>query len=94
MNKVVSYAFASLFLLAPLAHAEPPSNCDNFGQLTQWSILENDHDQGAHSSDPTGDGQGPGTGDEPRSGLANIVETGNISASLALLVFLLNPPDC
>ena len=66
-------------VLSGTASAAPP-DC-NWGELTAEAILENDHDQGAHSSDPSGDSHGPDTLDEPRAGLANVVETGNLEAT-------------
>ena len=47
--------------------------------------------QGSHSSDPSGDGHGPGTADEPRVGLANVVAQGDLNATCELIDSLLNP---
>jgi hypothetical protein len=51
----------------------------NWGQLTMEAI-GNGFPQGPHSSDPSGDGHGPGTADEPRAGLANVVNQGDLQA--------------
>ena len=68
------------------AAAEPPS-C-NWGQLTAGAIASG-FPQGAHSSDPSGDGHGPGTADEPRVGLANVVNGGDLNATCELIDSLL-----
>jgi hypothetical protein len=51
----------------------------NWGKLTSYAILDLDFDQGAHASDPTPDD------DQPRVGLANVVEEGNIFATTELI---------
>jgi len=63
----------------------------NWGEVTSDAILDPDldFDQGPHASDPSGDGHGPGTVDEPRDGLANVVEDGNIFATCDLIDDLL-----
>ena len=66
--------------------AERPS-C-NWGQLTAGAIAEG-FLQGPHSSDPSGDGHGPGTADEPRAGLANVVGDGDLNATCELIESLL-----
>ena len=53
--------------------------------------IGNGFGQGPHSSDPSGDGHGPGTADEPRAGLANVVEMGNLQATCELIEGLLDP---
>jgi len=68
--------------LATPALAGPPT-C-NWGQVTAAAVAD-DFDQGGHASDPSGDGHGPGTNDEPRAGLANVVEQGNLNATCELL---------
>ena len=73
--------------LATSASAEPPA-C-NWGGLTAQSIASG-FDQGGHVSDPSGDGHGPGTADEPRVGLANVVERGNLTATCELIDSLLS----
>ena len=70
------------------ASAEKPS-C-NWGQLTADAIAD-DFPQGPHSSDPSGDGHGPGTADEPRAGLANVVAKGDLNATCELIDLLFNP---
>ena len=69
-------------LLTGTAIADPPSPSDNLGALTKYAIQETDFDQGKHASDPSGDGHGPGTVDEPRTGLANIFGLGNLQATI------------
>ena len=71
--------------LAVLSATGKPDPTDNWGALTKYAIQELDFDQGPHSSDPSGDGHGPGTVDEPRVGLANIVERGSLDLTLAFL---------
>ena len=60
----------------------------NWGELTSEAIADG-FPQGAHSSDPSGDGHGPGTADEPRAGLGNVVEQGNMGATVDLIKSLL-----
>lgn len=74
-------AFAIGVMAAP-ATAGPPS-C-NWGELTAGAIADG-FDQGGHSSDPSGDGHGPGTTDEPRVGLANVVNQGDLNATCELI---------
>jgi hypothetical protein len=57
---------------------------NNLGELTKAAI-ENGFDQGGHSSDPSGDGHGPGTDDEPRSGLANVFDQGDLADTIEFL---------
>lgn len=68
--------------------ANPPT-C-NWGQLTADAVADG-FPQGPHSSDPSGDGHGPDTADEPRAGLANVVERGDLNATCELIDSLLNP---
>jgi hypothetical protein len=71
----------ALVLMAGSANAAPPCPDENLGSLTNWAIHNlPGWDQGQHSADPSGDGHGPGTVDEPRVGLANIIELGNLKA--------------
>lgn len=70
------------------ASAAKPS-C-NWGQLTSAAIAAG-FPQGPHSSDPSGDGHGPGTADEPRAGLANVAGKGDLNATCELIDSLLNP---
>ena len=92
--RVTLTALIGLFLLASGVQAGPPVTtisveC-NWGRLTMESI-KNGFPQGRHSSDPSGDGHGPGTADEPRAGLANVVEQGNLEATCELIDSILNP---
>ena len=74
----VILAFTMLLTaLSGIAEAGKPS-C-NWGQVTSAAIADG-FPQGPHSSDPGDDGHGPGTGDEPRSGLANVVNQGDLNA--------------
>lgn len=68
------------------ASAGPPS-C-NWGRLTATSIAGG-FPQGPHASDPSDDGHGPGTADEPRAGLANVVQRGDLHATCELIASLL-----
>jgi hypothetical protein len=52
----------------------------NWGQLTYENIA-NGFEQGPHASDPGGDGRGSNDNDNPRVGLANVVELGNLDAT-------------
>ena len=92
--RTVLFSFVGLSLLASTAQSTPPVmavsvEC-NWGKLTMEAI-NNGFDQGAHSSDPSGDGHGRDTLDEPRAGLGNVVETGNLQATCELIEDLLNP---
>lgn len=68
-----------MLMMSVLPAAADPPDC-NWGRLTADAIAGG-FDQGPHSSDPSGDGHGPGTVDEPRAGLANVVERGNLNAT-------------
>ena len=68
------------------ASAAPPE-C-NWGELTSGAIAGG-FPQGPHSSDPSGDGHGPGTADEPRAGLGNVVSRGDLEATCELIGSLL-----
>lgn len=57
----------------------------NWGELT----ADNADTMGNHASDPSGDGVGPGDADHRRSGLANVVDKGNLSATCQLIRDLL-----
>ena len=56
----------------------------SWGELTSYAISIG-FDQGAHASDPSGDG----LGQEERVGLANVVEQGNLEATCELIWDLL-----
>ncbi len=82
--------FSGGVLAGPPEHAGPPVSsvaieC-NWGTLTMESILEDDFDQGGHSSDPSGDGPGR----EDRVGLANVLERGNLQATCEFIEDILN----
>ncbi len=81
-------------LFASSANAAPPIQsmtieC-NWGKLTMEAIKDADFEQDPHSSDPSGDGHGLGTIDEPRKGLANVVEQGNLEYTCQLIEDLLS----
>jgi len=63
----------------------------NWGKLTMQSIQDG-ADQGGHASDPSQDGHGPGTLDEPRDGLANVLERGNLQALCELIQDMIDNP--
>jgi hypothetical protein len=90
MNKIIVGCVIGLTAAATMsgaAQADAPE-C-NWGQLTASSIAELDFDQGGHSSDPSGDGHGPGTADEPRVGLANVGERGDLEFTCQIIASLL-----
>ena len=60
----------------------------NWGQLTAGAIA-NGFPQGAHASDPSDDGHGPGTADEPRVGLANVAGQGDLNATCEAIAAML-----
>lgn len=76
----------AILLSAGAVDAKKPT-C-NWGQLTSQAV-EAGFPQGEHSSDPSGDGHGPGTIDEPRAGLANVVGRGDLNATCELIDSLL-----
>jgi hypothetical protein len=87
LKKMVAVAGAAGLMLAlSAAPAQADEKC-NWGQLTSGAIADG-FEQGPHASDPTGDGHGPGTVDEPRSGLGNVVEQGNLEATCQLIAGL------
>jgi hypothetical protein len=89
MKKVafIVLVLVMMLVMAVPAFADPPE-C-NWGTLTSESIAAGLVEQGPHASDPSGDGHGPGTADEPRMGLANVVERGNLEATCELIESLL-----
>ena len=63
-----------------------PEPDDNLGALTSYAILLiEDWDQGGHSSDPLMDGLGK----EDRVGLANVLNQGDLEATVAFLAMLI-----
>lgn len=89
MRRLITLATATVLVLvlgAGVASADPPE-C-NWGRLTADSIAAG-FPQGPHASDPSGDGHGPQSADEPRVGLANVVERGNLEATCELIGSLL-----
>ena len=90
--------FACAFLIVSVVPAiagggkpAPGQLENNWGEVTSREIQKG-FGQGAHSSDPSGDGHGPGTADEPRAGLANVVERGNLAATTELIDSLTTDP--
>ena len=93
--RLILFSIVSLFLFVSATQAGPPVtklavDC-NWGKLTMESIVGKGFDQGRHASDPSGDGHGPGTLDEPRAGLANVVNQGDLQALCALIEELMEP---
>ncbi|MGP8307910.1 hypothetical protein [Vibrio sp. YIC-376] len=88
---VIFAGLATLF--ASAAYSAPPIQAMtiecNWGTLTMEAIKDTDFEQGSHSADPSGDGHGPGTADEPRRGLANVVEQGNLELTCQFIEDLL-----
>jgi hypothetical protein len=86
MRKIVAGVAAVVILsftsMAGVASAESPS-C-NWGELTSGAVQAG-FPQGPHSSDPSGDGHGTGTADEPRAGLGNVVSLGDLNATCELI---------
>ena len=85
---VIVLAIVFISIIPASVYADKP-DC-NWGQLTSEAI-GNGFPQGNHSSDPSGDGHGPDTADEPRAGLGNVVEQGNLEATCEFIDSLLNP---
>ncbi len=86
------FALVGVFIFGSAAYADPPVTtlsveC-NWGTLTMTEI-QGGFPQGEHSADPSGDGHGPGTADEPRAGLANVLEPGNLEATCEFIESLL-----
>ena len=79
---VAAMVVAGSVAMGTAASADPPS-C-NWGSLTAGAIAGG-FGQGAHASDPSGDGHGPGTLDEPRAGLGNVVARGDLNATCELI---------
>ena len=85
MKKTIRIAcLAGVLALAPFSLTADDHLPKNWGELTSQSIADG-FDQGAHSSDPSGDGKGK----EDRVGLANVVERGNLQATFELLLSLM-----
>ncbi len=83
MRTMILALLGGLVLAAPaFADQESPPGQEhcNWGQLTS-SQIAGGFEQGPHSADPSDDGHGPGTLDEPRAGLPNVVEQGNLQAT-------------
>ena len=89
---VLVAGFAGAALAQGQSDKAPGRLENNWGELTSREIAEG-FEQGPHSRDPSGDGHGPGTADEPRAGLPNIVEQGNMAATTQLIDSLLSEPD-
>lgn len=76
MQKVLFFAvgIAAISATTVLAGSgkQPPGKRagGSWGDVTAEAV-EGGFPQGGHASDPSGDGHGPGTNDEPRAGLAN-----------------------
>jgi hypothetical protein len=96
LNKLSAFVAASAFFAAS-AQATPPISVENvsvecnWGTLTLEAAKEDGKAHGKHAADPSGDGHGPGTLDEPRVGLANVVEQGNLQLLCDLIDSVVNP---
>ena len=92
MRRII-FALSGLFMFSTVADAGPPVQAMtvecNWGKLTMEAV-RGGFPQGPHSSDPSGDGHGPGTADEPRYGLANVVEPGNLQALCEFIADMLD----
>ena len=77
---VMLLALASTFAVAEDVVPETVTVKCSWGELTMTAIKAG-FPQGAHSSDPSGDGKGKGDSDQPRKGLGNVVERGNLQAT-------------
>jgi len=92
-TKLTMFAAAAA-LAASSVQAQPPVDhvsieC-NWGTLTMTSIEEDGGKKmGEHASDPSGDGKGRGDGDQPRAGLANVVNPGDLQATCEFIESLL-----
>ncbi len=93
-GKTLLFAASAVFF-ASTTQAAPPVQAMtvecNWGKLTMEAIHDEDldFDQGEHSSDPAGDG--PGGADQPRKGLGNVVEQGQLEYTCELIKNLLYP---
>lgn len=91
MVKKIALVAGMLFIASSTMAGPPVTTMSiecNWGTLTMETIADG-FDQGGHSSDPSGDGHGPGTSDEPRAGLANVIERGNLEATCEFIENLL-----
>ena len=59
----------------------------NWGAATATAIADG-HDQGGHASDPSQDGHGSDTADEPRVGLANMTIQGELDETCQFITEL------
>ena len=85
---IVAMMFSSLALAQdPVEPTHVEVKC-SWGKLTMESIADG-FPQGPHSADPSGDGKGPGDADQPRQGLGNVVERGNLQATCEFIKSLL-----
>lgn len=83
---------ATIAVAASNALAQPPIEnvtieC-NWGTLTMESIKDG-FDQGQHSSDPGSNGRGKDDPDQPRAGLGNVVNQGDLQATCEFIEALL-----
>ena len=82
MKYVIVILAVMISTIALAQDAEPTSvsvDC-NWGTLTMEAIADG-FPQGPHSADPSGDGKEQGNADQPRVGLGNVVERGNLQAT-------------
>lgn len=88
IGAVAGLAGATFMVTGTVAAEQPECN---WGKLTAYAIHELDFDQGGHSADPSGDGNGP----EDRVGLPNVITKGDLDATCDLIADLLgvDPAD-
>lgn len=94
MKATITALSTALFLMifSSMSVADEVTINFNGGNLTcNWGELTADSasTMGEHASDPSGDGTGPGDADQPRAGLANVVDKGNLAATCQLIRDLL-----
>ena len=75
----------AVFARGAKAEEAEKAGADIVGAEDLMETIQGGFAQGPHASDPSGDGFGPGTADEPRAGLANVVERGNLQLLCQLI---------
>lgn len=81
---VLTVAFTGLAGAAFAVDNRGQHNGTSLGDLTKAAIAGG-FDQGSHASDPSGDGNGRGDADQPRVGLPNLFDRGDLSATIEFL---------
>ena len=85
-------AVSGILAFGSIAYADPPVTtvsveC-NWGTLTMEQI-QGGFEHGPHSADPGNNGVGPDDPDQPRAGLANVLERGNLQETCEFIESLL-----